>query len=62
MIGPGQRALQRSYLTRDLESKTGISDKPGLGLFETALLAQEDSVLLLEASLGLYGGGVRVLV
>ena len=38
-------------LSGDLETKAWVPDKPGFGLLEASLLAQEDGALLLEASL-----------
>ena len=39
----------------DFESKTGVAEEPGFGGFQTSLLVQEDSWLLLEGPLRLIG-------
>jgi hypothetical protein len=42
---------RETYLSRDFESETGVTDESGLGLLETSLPAEEDGFLFLESSL-----------
>ena len=43
-----------TYLSRDFESETGVTDESGFCLLETSLLAEEDGVLFLVSSLVLF--------
>ena len=44
-------------LSGDFETKTRITDKPGVDLFQTSLPAEEDGVLFLVTALVLIGHG-----